>query len=1764
MTFDPKSAQPVEASKFDPTTAAPSGGFDATTAVELPQASWGAVVQQALPEAKRGAASAVAGVRQGLEDIGVADAGQAAAVRAEIAKERKAELPQNMSLAQEGVLGGLASIPEMAATLLPAVGPATKAMSAGRALMYGLGLAGGAETAREYSEQRQAGTSALPALGHAGVSGAAEIAGELSPLKYVIGHGGEEALTKFLGNFLGREVLGEEITYAMQAANEKLSRNPDMTMGDFARGLATTGIGATVGAGLMGTGIHTVGKAAQGIQNIAEKVGINRELADVATTAEAPSYTPVTEPNMVRPADKGIMSSFQRLRDEKIPPELISEALNVGTIDPAVQVLQPAVPREDTLAAFEDAAQNSPEHVADFIVANAPTLARHSIDVPAEVGRLVDQGKLSEKAGQKIVEMSSNRLANVVVKLATQTQELRQQTKDAQDAFTSIYAKSEHLKATEMGQWGAGMSGALSKLTVDTSTALTQQELEQFGLPPQISRTLGGIMAHAQKRRLTEGLNLLNGFLYGNSSVPTTSLAHAGHFTESFRGLLQGVQQYSNDVSGQTISYGPNVGTTVKSGIVNSLKPGSVNMIVDGVDPKLARRYAAILRQWVQKYSPNMAVILKVQPNLTSNGHAGHQWYNEEDTSQGKTVHEIVVVVKPEWDTQYPIRTLSHEFGHAMMIHMYSQANKEMQESLRQMWVKDVLTHWDEPLSSYQNAQRAIDPREAAKMVMPVRTIVANQLAGDNSGHKYADYWLNFFEWHAYKFERMLAADYAGMQEPIRKYFRVALHKLRQFFTNEHRLWNPTEEFKEWLRIAGETARIRQLVNQRKAASFHQLATNLMPVSESIDIGGVVAADGLAPIMADNERQITPTAGTADTFVGGIKALGKALKRASPENGTSITKDIIRFNESWAYWLGSFQILGLNKGVPGAERFLNALRAKLGYKSFWLRGANQTADSWERLGKEQAQAVSKLLLTEAETDTWFSDWQEDPTNPGHYIFLLDPAKAEEFGVTEDGAKVYQEVRNMYMRALDAMEQLGKERLVRQFKDDPSNPQLESQLRELESAYANMRDRPYTPFSRFGKFYTKIKANDNGIFKDPITGTSKFYHEGATVYFETYETAVERDAALGALKDRYGKSKMLDAKFNTGKIHDIVYSVRNLPPQFIRTISERLNLSDEQLQEYNEIVKDLAADTSFIKHMKRKANISGYSPDTLRGFADYFKRFSNNYAKVKSAPEFEAAMSDVRTFKRQLEDGQVDTTKLDEFYNWMQKTFNYVMNPGNELAEFKSFFSAWYLGFNVPTAVQNITQLAFWTLPYLSKRFGTLQATGALKTAVRDVTVGWNSLTTLTDDEKAVMTYALEQGFIDESYATTLAQYSEGTALSRLTATATRHRVLNWYNHKAMYMFQLAEEVNRRASLLAAYRLNRSEKFVGAFDQKAFLAAREAVEVTQNEYALENRPEFMRGNKSVVFQFMHYVQNAIFRMTPWGDESWKRLLLVQLAVGGMLGLPFAEDILNAMKFLARKFGIQFEPELEIRELLRELDVAPEIIMRGITSHTGPFDLSYRYSLGQVIPGMSAVASNKRFNDAVTEAVGDVGGAGASVVLNAFKAVANINDPDKWRTAQYIMPSFMKYVTQAVQASQHEGIATRNGAMIAPLGAGEILGMGIGLQPAAKAEAYTRIGFESEIRAYWLARRTTLSDAYAFAMRAHDREAIADVRKHLVEYNKDVRGVDSKLILSQDTLNRSLKKREIARKKQEQLGSPYNTRQITRRIQEAVPQESDAEE
>ena len=1737
-------------------------------------ATWQEVLSQRTIEGqvRRGAVGALAGIRQIGEDLGLAEPGQAADVREEMRREAEKELPKNMSITQQGVLGGLSALPEMALTLLPGVGVATKAISTAQGLRAGLGVAGGLEGLREYGEQRDYGHGPARSAVHSGVAGAAEIIGERLPLGYVFDRFGKEGAGKFIANVLGRDVVGEEITYLIQSANEKLSRNPDMTLGEFLEGAGVTAVAAVTGGGLMGGALAGVDAGAKKLGEYRMRKSIERAFAGLNEVPTLPDAQPLRPETEGRPS-ADLTTQLEAFKEQNISTDLWSDVgrkyMPSFAPEQLVKTAEPTAVRE----ALDTYLTLSPTRAADFVVANLPVIAESGVDLQTFVADKVNKGELTAtKANAAITAITQK--VDAVTSGLRQAQLKLAETSDLEEAdFTTAEDQKfrEAVGGSEIRLW----ADAYNALHGDARLGrehLSQADFTAAGIPQAQAEYLETLDASGQRTIVSENRGLLSTLLGDTSrSAPRTAATVVGDFP-FYKQFVEPQTAVHKDRIGRRVTFGPAKGAVVQNTTILDFKSGEVNVvpgIYDANAPSdlstVERRMAAITRQWVRKYAPGMSVVLRVSSNANSR-YGGRHYMGGADG--GKTVHFIDVNVgQKSGDLAEIIQTLSHEFGHALFTRQFYLATPEMRETLRKQWVKEMFVDkFDQTAADIVKGNRP--GGYVGALDSPMRRLLTRQLTRSvnsptSSTNRSLDYWTNFMEWHAHMMERMLVADYRDMQAPVRRYWKEAFARIKKFFAAEHTKWAPNQTIDQWLKLMARREEAVQTEMQRYDFMDAALKTNAPFMSPDYMEPKEVAQGNDAQIIPDNMRMESPTPPPIDAsdvapamrdFPEAIDYVKRAFKKADPTNGPQVTESLVKFNRTWAFLLGSFQVLGLNKDVPGATRFLNALRAKFGYKSEWLRSSNITANRWEGLGKERAGTLAKLLMTEAETDTWFSERMDDPKRPGHYIFVLDEAKAKEFKIDDEMAEVYSEVRDNYMRALDAMETLGRERLVRQFADDPSNPQMDAQLRELEASYANMRDKPYTPFSRFGQFYAKIRAKENGIFRDPITGHPKFYTAGQTVYFETFETAADRDAAMPALRKKYGSDPMLEAQFNTGKIHDIVYSVRNLPPQFIRSIADRLGLTAEQLQEYNEIVKDLAADTSFVKHMKRKANISGYSPDALRGFADYFLRFANNYAKGKSAPELEAAMADVRQYKRELEQRVEDTTKLDEFYNWLQRTHDYVMNPGNEFAEFKSFVTAWYLGFNIPTAAQNITQLPFWTLPYLSKRFGMAKSMATMKTALNDVLHGWKNLDRLTADEKAMMTHALEQGFIDESFATSVAQFAEGTALTRLTATATRHRVLNWYNHKSLWMFQKAEEINRRTSLLAAYRLNRKDGFAGAYDADAFLAARETVEVTQNEYALENRPEFMRGKASVIFQFLHYVQNAIFRMTPWGDDSWKRLLLMQLAVAGLMGLPFAEDLLNAAKFLARRFGIHFEPELEMRQLLMELNVAPDWVLRGAAAHLGPFDLSFRYSLGKVIPGMEALASNQRFTEALANGVGDVGGAGASVVINAMRAMYELeHNPDKLKAMQYTTPTFVKYGMQAMSAAEEGGVIARNGALIAPLDQGEILGMSIGLQPKSKMHAYEKVGYEVEARNYWMARRATLLAAIYHARRTGDREALADTMKHLREYNAEARRVDRSLVVTAQTLQRSVANRGKVAAQQEVWGSPYKNPELTRGIQ-----------
>ena len=498
------------------------------------------------------------------------------------------------------------------------------------------------------------------------------------------------------------------------------------------------------------------------------------------------------------------------------------------------------------------------------------------------------------------------------------------------------------------------------------------------------------------------------------------------------------------------------------------------------------------------------------------------------------------------------------------------------------------------------------------------------------------------------------------------------------------------------------------------------------------------------------------------------------------------------------------------------------------------------------------------------------------------------------------------------------------------------------------------------------------------------------------------------------------------------------------------------------------------------------------------------------ARVKSNPQLADAQRKLEKYIQEVEAqvGTQETANLHQLHQWFAEHHQYLNGPGSEYGQLKSAVAMFHFAFNASSAVMNLTQNALVTVPYLSARYGEAATMKEMYKAYRDGLKLWFKTGTLTADEQAAYEYALKSGFLDESQATVLGQMADGQALTRATLTGWGQKGVGAVNYYGMWMFSKAEYINRFTTLMAAYRLAKSPNFHGKFDQTAFDFARTTVEDTQNEYAQENRPKIMREGGGVILQFMHYTTHMLF-MQLGGDKSWWRLLIAQLAAGGLLGLPFAEDLMNMAKFIGRKvFNKDVEPELLLREHLKEVGTNQDLVARGLFNDVFGFDLSKRVSMGEVIPGLRAVGSNKKFDQVIYDAIGDVAGPGAALILNALKFISE-DDHTAWNAVRRILPTAVKNTGSAAQAFTEGVVKDPSGAKVFEPNVWDIIGMAAGFSPKKLSEHYLKGTLNGEQAAFWVNRKQAMLEMFSHIVleRGKDREAMADFMKRLEAYNAD---------------------------------------------------------
>ena len=877
------------------------------------------------------------------------------------------------------------------------------------------------------------------------------------------------------------------------------------------------------------------------------------------------------------------------------------------------------------------------------------------------------------------------------------------------------------------------------------------------------------------------------------------------------------------------------------------------------------------------------------------------------------------------------------------------------------------------------------------------------------------------------------------------------------------------------------------------------------------------------------------------------------------------------------------QLMKENAHIPGMTQYAEAVRSWWADKTRWTSRADQRLKQWH-VPKAKETAFNKAVF-----ELTLQSFQEERK-------LTDAEKLDIFreqGITDpELIALYEKTQEDFNLAVREMFEVRRAEAFRELSQSPAL--RDEKLAELNTQEQELLNREYYPLTRFGSFYVRVVA------KRPMRIQGQSLQAGDTIAFEMFE----REGDMKKRVKQLGRSNEARSVI-PGKISDEVKPFIGMPEQIVDSMAEKLQLTDAQREQLGLIKFETSPAQSFVKHMLRRKGVRGFNMDSRRVYANYFMHFANHIARMKHAHPLSVAKGRVEDHAiRRGKAPDVSNVKEQGLSDHLTRHYDYIMNPGNELANLRSLGFLWYLGYMPKSAFVNLTQVPLVTFPFLSSRYGSAQTTTELTKAMKDIRRAFqtvNGVTTgLEEDLRRAITRGTQAGFLDESFATDLAAMAEGSNLQRLLpgsflGSEKAASTIRTMSHYGAWMFQKAEKFNRVQTFTAAYRLSKKQALgdnrfedlpladQNRVERQAFIDARDAVESTQYEYARWNRPELFRGKKSVVFLFMQYLQNTLYFALR--DKGAARFWIAMLLLGGIQGIPGAEDFLDMfdwsadwVKRLTGWSNAKTDAREWMRDMAEEIGVNPDYTMHGLSRHSfglpwlgdaagvpvPNFDLSGSLSMGRILPGLepalNLTSPTGDFKSEFPNMVTDVGGAFVSIPMSILQAIADDN-PDTFKRWERAMPSVARSISKAYRYATTQAETSRSGAEIVEFDPhnrihnAEILGQALGFRPTRVAQRQERDWVKREHARYYEVRRRQLFQDFDYALRIGDREALADVRKAIIDYNNNLPVAG--LRITGEELNRGIKARAKARRLEE-LGLPRSRKMVPlyRSLEEAT--------
>jgi hypothetical protein len=452
--------------------------------------------------------------------------------------------------------------------------------------------------------------------------------------------------------------------------------------------------------------------------------------------------------------------------------------------------------------------------------------------------------------------------------------------------------------------------------------------------------------------------------------------------------------------------------------------------------------------------------------------------------------------------------------------------------------------------------------------------------------------------------------------------------------------------------------------------------------------------------------------------------------------------------------------------------------------------------------------------------------------------------------------------------------------------------------------------------------------------------------------------------------------------------------------------------DEAFQGY---LQKAVSGRSALKRLIHRKGIAGYSPDVGRVLASFVTSNARRTSSNLHTGEIEASAAAIPKQSGQMAD-------------YARQMVDYALTPQEEAQSLRSVLFAQYIGGSIASALVNMTQPITMTVPYLSQHIGGSKAAAHVARAWKDLASG------KTGD--AALDKALEQAEEDGIVAPQEIHHlqaqaagrgvlhgGDGTKLGEWRATgslAFARANLVWVR-----LFGWAEQVNRRTTFIAAYRIAKEKPSLG--DPVAF--ARDAINETQGIYNRGNRARFARGAVgATLMTFKQYsvaYVELLTRLAKSGKDG-RRAALLMLALlvltAGMDDLPFMEDLEDVVDGLAQRLGWNFSLK-ERRNAAIEAVVGKgmgRFLAKGISGVSGmPLDVSGRMGMGDLIPGTGLFMKKADHTRDVIGIAGPAGDLATRVATAAGQALGG----EFGAAAKSVAPRAAANMAQSASMLQH---------------------------------------------------------------------------------------------------------------------------------------------